>query len=423
MMPNHFSSPSSQVSFNLPETSLASGVQRNDLGPIMVVGVHYGLISEAEGICTWRLTHALRDAGIDTRVVTTGLREAPAEPWVEYRRTRTQDYRRAQTTIGYLTTGCATRHWEWVLRAPQTRTPGLLVYARAQPIASLLAGGRIASSRRIPLILHFSDPMPSPWGDPAHWKMRNLKRVIGQLLRQAHGFTFTTPEAMHYMERLYQFPFSSAATVIRNIAPDWPVLLNKEDPATKRILHIGEFYGMRKPDALILAMAEVNHDTGLELGLTVVGKFPFEDRDEQLKGLPSVPIETPGYTNDVLPHYHRAFITAVVDAEDAEPLYLATKAGEAMLASPRVLFITPPGSPARAAFDAGFRSVAFSSHDPREVAASIRRLITVDSDTVAAEMPARHERLLPFGSRAVAAAFAQYAETCISRFGQRRPSK
>ncbi len=137
--------------------------------------------------------------------------------------------------------------------------------------------------------------------------------------------------------------------------------------------------------------------------------------NDNLRALPNIPIETPGFTRDVLPYYKRAFITVVVDADETTPLCLATKATETMLASQRVLFITPPGSPARAAFDGGFASVRFSSHDPGEVAASLRALTAVDSETVAAEMAAREKLLLPFRPHSVASAFTDYAQACLLR--------
>jgi hypothetical protein len=318
------------------------------------------------------------------------------------------------------------QYWDWALTAARFQTSATAVYARALPLASLVAGSRIARSRRIPLIIHFSDPIPSPWDNHKWLRVRNWYgvlqcltaqnsyRVIRDLLQQGAGYTFTTKESMLYMERLYQFPFSARAAIIRNIVPCFEINPHEKENTKPEILHAGGCSGKRRAEPLLQGIAAFNSNASTRLEFTVLGAAALPNATLTLSQLLNVRINAPGYISDVVQYYSRAAITAVIDAEDEEPVFLATKAGEAIQAAQRVLFLTPLRSPARGAFDHGFESIGFSSHDPGQIAACIRKLMSVDPATIQHEMPARRALLERFRPSAVANDLMSYVALCTS---------
>src|SRR5690242_4632042 len=194
-----------------------------DTAELLLVSAEYGPESGAEGLCTWRLKHAVQDCGTPVEVLASKTPGAPQETDVVYLKSSMSGAVRLQFAAGFLATGCAMQHWDWALRASRFRAKPAAVYARAHPIASLVAASRIARARRAPLIAHFSDPIPCPWDRPHSARVRNWRRVIGQVLHQSAGYTFTTREAAIYMESIYGMPLLADGALIRNIVPAWNV--------------------------------------------------------------------------------------------------------------------------------------------------------------------------------------------------------
>jgi len=280
------------------------------------------------------------------------------------------------------------------------------VYGRANPLVSLFAAERLAKRCGAPLILHFSDPIPCPWEDLRANGTRRLVLSVSKLLRSAALLTFTTPEAMAYAEGIYGCGIPARSVLVPNITPAWDDGRGLGGSAGRReLVYVGSFGGARQPDTLLEGLAVHNQmHPGESLGLALVGtQRAYAARATAvLRGRADV--RWVPWTEEVMPHYAGARIAAVVDADDAQPVFLASKTLEAIHAARRVLIVSPDGSPARRLFDHRFRSVVFAHHRPEEVASQIRRLDALLDGEAHAEQRARREALTDFRGPQVASA-------------------
>jgi hypothetical protein len=202
------------------------------------------------------------------------------------------------------------------------------------------------------------------------------------------------------MEDVLDLELRSKSHFVRNIVPDWP--LNHPSAEIRReVVYVGTFGGRRSPDALLRGIAAFNRSCpDQKLGFRIVGGQI--DSTENPSTFPPVPVTRSPFTCCAAAEYRASALAAVVDADDKRPVFLATKAGEAMHAARRVLFVTPPGSPARQVFDRNLQSVAFVSHDPGQIAGAIKRLMAVADETAIREVALKQKMLQEFRGETVA---------------------
>ena len=356
-----------------------------------------------EGLCTARLAEALTQHGVRFELWTgSSARDRGNGPPTRRFRSFSSRPARLQIQVGRAITGVPVANWDWTLRVGRARITGRpFLYARSSPAVSLLAAYRLARKRQLPFGLHFSDPIPGPWTtDP---DQRNAYvRLLAPAIERAEFLTFTTDAAIRYAERAYAISISRKSRVLPNIVPEWPMGDSRSEDENGTILFVGRFYGNRTPFSLIDGIAEANRGLARPLSLRLVGTNPDGVKLCRRYAAQKIRLEVLPWTADVVSEYRRAFAAALIDADDDEPVFLSTKAGEAMQAARRVIAISPTGSPARAAFDRGLGSVVFSAGGAQQIAQNLLRLRSIDMERVGRELPVRHRLLAPFRSEAVA---------------------
>jgi hypothetical protein len=369
---------------------------------VVVVSYEYGSGFGAEGICTERLVHALREKDVQVAVVASrsGVLGGRAG-LVRHAPSFLSRPTRLQKRVGQLLVRGPVEHWAWVLAAAASPVPeGAVVYGRGNPLASLVAAARLARRNRAPLWLHFSDPIPSPW-DGAHDDA--TATTVRALLLQATGCTFTAPEAIPYMEQVHGLELRSRSAVLRNIVPGWQTPFPDEGP-TLDIVYVGTFGGRRLPDELIDGLAIASKVAPRPLRLVLVGTTaPWIARIRARAGR-SVQIVAVPRTPEVQEHYARCAVACCVDAPESS-VFLATKTGEAIHAARRVLLVSPAVSPATTLFARRWESVAVTPHDPAQIARALLVLASLDESVWMRELAERRAALASFRSHEVAAVF------------------
>lgn len=364
---------------------------------LTVVSYLYGPPS-AEGICAKRLVDALRLQGTAVQVWSAASAGAREDGGDRLFPSCTWTYRKWHYLLGQLLVGAPVQNWDFVRRVGrETCASARVIYGRAMPLASLMAAANLAQQTSLPLGIHFSDPIPAPWHGFRHCLRWAILPVVRRLLRHAQFVTFTTEETRQYMSDLCECSLGPKSLVVHNIVPGWGRAREQGCARERSVVYIGSL-AWRNPNPLVEGMARLNQRHPKDaLSLSLVGT----SREWLSVTFPDVvPVRYHQFTEDVAGSYSRSSVAAVIDYDF--PLYLPTKAGEAIQAGRRVLFITSPRSPSRRYFERGLQSVQFARQDPEEIEAGLRRLVEVSEEVVEGEMNARHELLYSFRPQAVA---------------------
>ena len=367
---------------------------------LLICGVNFD--QRPEGICTGRLVRALVEQG--TRVTMVCARQKS-----------NLDY--AHPNLRLLAPGTGLRHprWAWdqlarwrgepaCLHYPWARRVAALqpdplpevIYARAWPHSSLVAGYLLARRLCRPLWLHFSDPFPPP---PRQSESPALMAGLAQMALAAQGATFTNAQAAAYQLRHLPPRPPGWAQVLGHVAP--PVQRFGAAESAQRFVYLGSFHASRPADLLLEGYAGYAASRA-ETRMHFVGT-----RAEQVQPIArrlqierSIALEP--YTRDVPGWQRRASVLVAVDWMEGEPVYLLTKVIEALVVDRPLLLLTQEGSPgAELAARCPQTVVCVTSRDPAAVAEGFARAEAMAC--AQADYTERHAVMDTFAARTVAA--------------------
>jgi hypothetical protein len=233
--------------------------------------------------------------------------------------------------------------------------------------------------------------------------------AVDRLLAESAGWSATTEEAIEYVRRTRVPAQQMPTAVLPNPVPDWPD--PEPAPEAKAILYPGNFGGRRTPEALVSGIRHYNEFARRDhrLSLTLMGTAPTHARaiSAALRGSCEVVSRPRGPVGAET--YASTAIAGVVDADDGEPVFLATKAMEAVQSARRVLFVSPSGSPARRLFGRLGPSIQFAECNGPAVGEALLRLMQCDQWQ--RDLPARRAALAPFRPAAVARMLLDFARS------------
>lgn len=339
---------------------------------ILICGVNFD--QRPEGICTGRLVRALVEHGTEVTMVC-----AQQKSTLGY----------AHPNLQVLPLGTGLRHPRWVwdglarmrgepecLHYPWARKvaalrpeprPGV-IYARAWPHSSLVAGYLLAQRLGLPLWLHFSDPFPPP---PRQQESPALMAGLAQMALAAKGATFTNAQAAAYQLRHLPLRPPGWAQVLGHVAPAEQRFGPSEE--THRFIYIGSFHPSRPADLLLEGYARYAAGrAGARLHFVGTRAEQVEPIARRLGVEGRIAVEP--YTQDVPGWQRRAAVLVAVDWLQGEPVYLLTKVIEALVVDRPLLLLTQEGSPgADLAASCPQTVVCVTSRDPAAVAEGFAR--------------------------------------------------
>lgn len=310
---------------------------------ILVCGVNFD--AHPEGVCTGRLVRALLDSGAEVVVVCArqksrldlkhpGLRLVPVGVGMRHPQWL---WRIVARLCGRL----PSHQYPWTRRVAKLELEAMpdVVYARAWPYASLVAGHALARRLDKPLWLHFSDPFPPP---PNTEESAEVMEGLAQVAKDAVGATFTNQQAADYQLRFLPERPTGWARVLSHVAP--PARTFGPPKNDSCFVYLGSFHASRPADPLVAGFARYL-ERAPEARLHFVGTKPkqVEGLIERLGVRRSVSIEP--FTQDVPGWQQRASVLVAVDWMLGTPVYLLTKVVEALVVDRPLLLITQPGSP------------------------------------------------------------------------------
>ena len=273
-------------------------------------------------------------------------------------------------------TGREVGHIIWEIKAFRSarkilkRDPGIVaVYTRSLPISVCPIGIKIKKQYHLPLMMHFTDPIPAP----IEWAPNNESRV--RMIRQMKDYipnadliSFGNRHMLQYEERTLGVSLSEKAFISQDPSAYQFITLpaREEGDSSVRLVFLGNIYGNRNPAHLFEAISNVNDKKNITLNLYGNNKGSF----------PSFVINR-NRTNDILAVMKNADILVDIDGDDKDPVFISSKLRDYLSVNRPVLAISPKDSPSREVLE-GLKTVQISSNNTAEIQEAILRLLKME---------------------------------------------
>lgn len=260
--------------------------------------------------------------------------------------------------------------WEWRMlhqidRLLQSWKPDV-IYARSSPSAVCYIAAKVAQKYNIPVLMHFTDPIPAPpeWHPNKRYRTRQIK-LMEKILPIADKISFGNQAMLDYQHTLLKYDFTHKSFISPDPAPTKEFFYKEKQQHKELVLtFLGSFHGNRKPETLFKAIDIVNN-SGVKCKLRI-----YDDK----RGIqaPSF-IEYVGRTKDVVGAMLDSDILVDVDADDKIPVFVSSKIKDYLNCGRPILSITPNNSPSRQLFS-GMKTISLCSNNPIDISTVIIQL-------------------------------------------------
>ncbi len=243
-----------------------------------------------------------------------------------------------------------------------------VVYCRTSPEDACYVGYNLQKELSIPVLQHFSDPIPAPLEYlPLSRKRRKVISHIRKVLKEASLVSYGNAHMQRYVEKEIGIELKSKAFVSPDMASGGQLLFTKNINSNVVITYLGNIYGGRNPVPLFKAIEQLN-STGCSIELrlysnvapSILAAYPF------IKGM--------GYTSNIQDALTEANILVDIDGDDKEPVFISSKLKDYLLINRPILSITPEKSPSSEVLT-GLKTVFISRNNSQQISASIGSII------------------------------------------------
>jgi hypothetical protein len=376
---------------------------------IVICSYDFGPVS-SEGICTERLVQALLAEGCEVTLATSkaakvrfsheNFRAVSLPTWPGR-------LHKLFTLLTRIFGGVQLHgpHYAWVYRvwALKFQAFPTLIYGRALPFSSLVAAGYLSKRFGVPLVTHFSDPVPDPWKEQDCPEVTRLLPGAGRIVQDSQAVTFPTIEGLAYQERVLSVNLDAKGFVLNHIAPPPSYLPPRKSSTGKIFGYFGAFYEMRTGFALLEGFAEhlrsYPDSRFVCVGTSPEAVLPTASRLGILEA-----VSVHARVDDIRPMMGEVDVLVSVDAAFGPAIFLPTKLVEYLVVNRPILLISPadsPGAVLARRFDRTVVHVATES--PEAIAEGLRRTGELDADK--SDYAERFARMDEFSGRIVAKRF------------------
>ena len=264
-----------------------------------------------------------------------------------------------------------------------------LILTNAKPFTDHLIGLALQRRHDIRWVAYFSDPwVDSPYFMRyAKWQVRRNRRMEARALANADGLVFNNPETAQLMlgtpvdeapGRCLILPHCFDAELLELArSPDRPADPKALPVEAFRIVHTGNFYGIRSPVPFLEAVRDVRSTVSRPVEVLLVGKLDKEHQEAiERRDLRSVArlIGSVGYLES-LSYIQTADLLVNIDAPVAEhSVFFPSKLVDYLGSGIPILGITPPNSTAARILREHGQYVA-DVNDPASVRRALRAAI------------------------------------------------
>jgi glycosyltransferase involved in cell wall biosynthesis len=280
-----------------------------------------------------------------------------------------------------------------------------------QPMSDHLAALRVKRRTGMPWIVHFSDP----WKRNAFRTSHVLSRLLDpsyekKVLHEADHLIFTSEESRLLVLEGYPSAYLAKASVLpHSFDPDLYGTAAPSRAGKRRLVHVGNFYGHRTPDAFLEAVAclATSRPRILEhLELHFYGHISADVRERALRypiGAATLQIHGSVPYLESLTKMKEADGLILVDADADQSVFLPSKLVDYLGADRPIFGVTPPGTSANLLRSLGDRQV--SPRDPGTIARELEVFLSEE-----ASRPRDPGILAQFDARKIAHEFGQIME-------------
>jgi len=346
---------------------------------LLICSYDFGPVS-SEGICTERLVRALLEAGCDVTLATSktakvrfnhdNFRAVLLPSWPGR-------MHKLFTLLTRLLGGIQIHgpHYAWIYRVwglkLQVRPD--LVYGRALPFSSAVAARYLAKRFGIPLVTHFSDPVPDPWKALDCPEVTRMLPGARRVVQDSQAVTFPTLEGLVHQSRVLSVNLDSKGFVLNHIAPPSIYLTPHESRTSKIFGYFGAFYEMRTGLALLEGFAKYLRSYP-DSRLVCVGTNPESVLPSATRMGILEAVSVRARVDDIRPMMVEVDVLVSVDAAFGPAIFLPTKLVEYLVVNRPILLISPSDSPGAALARRFERTVVHVANEtPDAIADGMRR--------------------------------------------------
>jgi glycosyltransferase involved in cell wall biosynthesis len=258
-----------------------------------------------------------------------------------------------------------------------------LLVSFAQPWTDHLIGLRLARETGLPWVAHFSDPwIDSPYFPDRGALRRRAEAWEREVIAAATRVVFVNAHARDRVMAKYPGSWAAKASVIPQTcepAGDLRTTVTADHGAPLRVVYTGRFYaGLRTPDALLSAIAQLDRESPLagKLAVEFVGPdMQAYARDAARLGVDNLVTFSPRVAPpEAKTRAAGADVLLVIDAPGAESLFLPSKLIDYLPLRRPILALTPAVGPsADLVRELGYYVAA--PDDAAAIAAALRRIL------------------------------------------------
>lgn len=239
------------------------------------------------------------------------------------------------------------------------------IYTRAVPISVCPIGIKLKKKFHIPLLMHFTDPIPAPpeWLSDKKSRKRLIKQMQG-LLPQANRISFGNRHMLWYEENVLNISLQNKAFISPDPGPSSLTFLpqKKHNDHTINLLFLGNIYGNRNPSYLFEAIKQLStYPIKFYLFGSNRGDYPEF-------------VVSKGRTDDIISVMQESDILVDIDGNDETPVFISSKLKDYLSVNRPILSITPLNSPSREIL-CGLSTVGIAINELQEIKKTILKLI------------------------------------------------
>lgn len=270
--------------------------------------------------------------------------------------------------------------------AKQTRFDALATFA--QPWSDHLIGLDLKAKLRLPWLAHFSDPWAdNPYSATAIPKVREqVQKAERRVISAADRIVFTNSRTVDLVMRKYPADWRRRVCVVPHGFESRPPLAANADSRNRmKLVHTGDLYGLRNPDAFLRALGKLaaRRDLDGRIEAVFVGSVPETSRNlcNEMDLQPLVRFAGRLTSSEAAEEAAQADVLLVIDAPADNSVFLPSKLID-YLAFDRPIFGLTPKEGAAADLLAAFGYPVAAPDDEAAVLAALEQLFAQWSEGV-----------------------------------------
>lgn len=238
------------------------------------------------------------------------------------------------------------------------------VYTRATPICVCTIGVFAKKHFRLPLIMHFTDPIPAPkeWSPNPMYRSRMTKQMK-EYIEYADYVSFGNERMLSYQEDILLTSLKNRAFVSPDPSKNSFIMLPESNKKSNELtlVYLGNIYGNRNPYNLFEALRLFSNRS-----------CHFIIYGSRFNGTPDF-IEFRKRTTDVSNALKEADILVDIDGDDKTPVFISSKLKDYLSVNRPILSITPLNSPTRELL-ANLKTIEIANNTIEDIKNSLVRL-------------------------------------------------